>query len=170
MKRKLISFLAATLCFQAMAQGDLGVVELKKSGSRLYSTQEIAPGTKIAAVTAEGVYRCCYRVGNPDQQGAERMTDLLHADATPMMYTLTPSNKKARITAPIIGVGVPAKPVVSTASRSPEGAAFSWNGDAYQLDQCTTAEGVRLTLKRHDHAVSRYYLSLGYDVDPTCKP
>ncbi|WP_439890084.1 hypothetical protein ACS7SF_12510 [Ralstonia sp. 25C] len=170
MKQQIIGLLAATLCFQAVAQGDLGVVELKKSGSRLYSTQEIAPGTEIAAITAEGVYRCCYRVGNPDPQGAERIADLLHTDTTPMGYTLTPSNKKARVTAPIIGVGLPAKTVVSTASRSPEGTTFSWNGDAYQLNQCTTAEGVQLTLKRRDHAVSRYYLSLGYDVDPTCKP
>ena len=170
MKRQLIGFLATALSFQAAAQGELGVVELKTSGSRLYSTQKIAPGTKIAAITAEGVYRCCFRVGSPNPQGAERMTDLLHTDTTPMGYTLTPSNKKTRVTAPIIGVGLPAKPIVSTASPSPEGAAYSWNGDAYQLNQCTTAEGVQLTLKQHDRAVSRYYLSLGYDVDPTCKP
>lgn len=170
MKRQIITCITALLSLHASAQDDLGVIELKQSGSHLFSTQKLAPKQLLSIVTADGTVLCCYRVGNLDRQKNDQQIDQSPEAAATEAYRLTPSHRTARIDVPTIGIGFPAKPMLSITSRSANETAFTWNGNAYQLKQCTTTEGVQLTLERHGAAVRRYYFYLGYDVEPTCQP
>lgn len=170
MKRQLFIYIAALLSLQANAQDDLGVVELKQNGSHVFSTQKLAPKQLISVVTADGTVHCCYRVGSPDRQRNDQQIDSSSADAATVAYQLTPSSRIARVDFPMIGIGFPAKPALSIISGSANETAFTWGDSAYQLKQCTTTEGVQLTLQQHGQAVRRYYFYLGYDVEPTCTP
>lgn len=170
MKRQRFTCVAALFSLQANAQDGLGVVELKQNGSHVFSTQKLVPKQIISVITADGMVRCCYRVGKPDRQENDRVLDESPANATVVAYRLTPSSRTARVDLPLLGIGFPAKPTPSITSKSTDETTFRQGGTAYQLKQCTTTEGLRLTLQRGGDAVRQYYLSLGYDVTPTCKP
>lgn len=170
MKRWAIGILAATLSLQALAQGDLGVVELRQSDSRLFSIQQPAPGQNISVVSADGTVRCCYRIGKPDRQNHLQQIDQPPADAATVAYRLTPSSPGARMDLPMIGIAFPATPALVVTARSADETLFRWQGSTYRLKQCTTMEGVQLTLRQQGNAERQYYFSLGYDTEPTCKP
>jgi hypothetical protein len=170
MKRYLAGISALILGTSVMAQEDLGIAELKKAGSHLFTTQKVAPETRVSALAADGTYRCCYKVGAIDPEAQPRMTDEAQSEATVVAYRLTPATRAARTDPLLVGIGFPAGHPIEIAAKSPHATRFTWRGAPYHLSQCTTSEGLRLTLERKGIAVRQYYFTLGHDVEKTCEP
>ncbi len=166
---KFLLFLALGFCINASNAAE-GFVKLDAKGrAYLYTTSSIKNGDEVnfQYPGEKGVAKCCMSAvsdGIPQNQESPIVLDELYGKDV-NLYVLKGFQKIA-YSRPFIGVAYigPKANVQGVNSNL----LLRDGGNESLLETCLGAEGVNLTKTSHGKTEAHLYMSLGYDVTPTC--